>query len=265
MKNLKSLNIDKSLLLKMFLSRYPCLNESDFERYFEEYQNIKPFKASENIFESGQTISDEAHYIMRLILSFKIAEALEVMKIDLSDPNIGEDFNVGNVGTPGRIAKCWVGADTNDDSEIGSGRFMKPIRIASFPNNNAYSKIPITKRVNISANCSHHFLPFNTAFDENSYAIISYVPKENVLGISKLQRLADYVSRRFWLQEDLTKELYRKISEAAQTKDVYVGLFNIKHTCEWLRGAKNAEGGFTSEYYSGVFDDAELRKQVKRT
>ena len=179
--------------------------------------------------------------------------------------NIGEDFNVGNVGTPGRIAKCWVGADTNDDSEIGSGRFMKPIRIASFPNNNAYSKIPITKRVNISANCSHHFLPFNTAFDENSYAIISYVPKENVLGISKLQRLADYVSRRFWLQEDLTKELYKKISEAAQTKDVYVGLFNIKHTCEWLRGAKNAEGGFTSEYYSGVFEDAELRKQVTRT
>ena len=76
----------------MFLSRYPYLKESDFERYFEEYQNIKPFKASENIFESGQTISDEAHYIMRLILSFKIAEALEVMKIDLSDPNIGEDF-----------------------------------------------------------------------------------------------------------------------------------------------------------------------------
>lgn len=259
-KNLKYLdsniyNKTKELFEKKFTS--------SFDRAYSEYLNIKPFKASENIFETNQTISDEAHFILRTITGLYIELAFNAMKIDLTDPNLSSDFSVGNIGTPQRIAKVWCGANTNDDSELGSGRFMKPVRIATFPNTSD-SKIPITKRVAIYSNCSHHGLPFATVFSEDSYAIISYIPNEYVLGISKLQRLTDYVSRRFWLQEDLTKKLYEEVSKAAKTHDVYVGLFNIKHTCEWLRGAKNNESGFTSEYYDGAFKESDsLRLQVR--
>ena len=145
---------------------------------------------------------------------------------------------------------------------MGSGRFMKRPRIATFPNTQK-TQIPITKRISITSSCGHHFLAFATQFSEDSYAIVSYIPDKFVLGISKLQRLADFVCRRFWLQEDLTKALYEEISSAAQTKDVYVGLFNVKHTCEWLRGSKNPEGGFTSEYYDGAFLNADLRESIK--
>lgn len=252
---------DIDFIWQRFSKKYPDIKKSQFKKLLEEYKNIKPFRACENIFDKGQNISEEVHYILRLYTTLKLKEAFEAMKIDLDDPNVKEEFEQGNIGTPGRIAKCWVGGNIDDDTETCSGRFMKPVRIATFPND-SNMKRPITKRVNIAAQCSHHSLAFNTAFDENSYAIISYIPDKFVLGISKLQRLTDYVSRRFWLQEDLTKAIYDEVSKAAQTKNVYVGLFNIKHTCEWIRGARNTEGGFTSEYYDGEYNEDELRKQV---
>ena len=262
--------------------RFPNDGYEKFQDNLRKYGDLKPFPANGNIFESKQSMTPEVHYIMRLQTQWFLTKAFESMLIDVNDSNIS-DSERGNIGSPGRICKMWVGSSLDDDSEFGSGRFSKPVRLAKFPNiQSEYAQnmqnttkvgtckprdidnIPITKQVSIVSSCSHHFAPFSTLFDENSYAIISYIPDKFVLGISKLQRLTDYVCRRFWLQEDLTKALYEEVSKAAETKDVYVGLFNIKHTCEWLRGAKNPEGGFTSEYYDGQFNDSKLRKQIKK-
>jgi len=68
-----------------------------------------------------------------------------------------------------------------------------------------------------------------------------------------LQRIANWVSQRYFLQEDLTKALYDEISDIADTKSVYVILKNIEHTCQNLRGVKATDGGFTSEHYGGKF------------
>ena len=239
-------------------------DSNDFDTKLEEYNNLKAFPANGNIFDSGQTIDNKIHFIIRTNTQYFLNKAFDAMLIEMNDPNVFEDFETGNISSMGRISKVWCGSGIDDSDELGCGRFSKPVRIATFPNNEK-SNIPITKRISITANCSHHFLAFSTAFDEKSYAVVSYIPDKFVLGISKLQRLADYVCRRFWLQEDLTKALYHEISKAAQTKDVYIGLFNIKHTCEWLRGAKNPEGGFTSEFYDGAFNDSELRKSVIRS
>lgn len=255
------IKIDYDEVYEKFKRKFKNASVEDFNESLFEFQSIKLFKANENIFETGQAMSEEAHYIMRIIASAKLKDLLRTIKIDTNDPNIIENENEGNIGTFGRIIKCWVGGSIDDDTELGSGRFMKPVRIASFPNTQE-KNIPITKRVAIFSNCSHHFIPFSTSFDEKSYAIISYIPNKKLIGISKLQRLADYISRRFWLQEDLTKELYNQVSKAAETKDVYVKLFNIKHGCEWLRGAKNYEGGFTSEYYDGKFNNKEIRESI---
>ena len=250
--------------LKQFIkTRYESRYKSnDFKKYYNEYKNIKDFAPNENIGDVNQNISDKAHFIMRTATQFYITKAFKAMKMELTDDNITEVHEDGNIGTPGRIAKLWCGDGTHDDRELGSGRWADKPRLASFPNT-GNKTIPITKRVDIISNCSHHFITFSTLAREDSYAIISYIPDEHVLGISKLQRVADWVSQRFWLQEDLTKALYDEVAEVAKTDSVYVKIVNAVHGCESFRGAKSSDGAFTSEYYGGAFEDVSLRQSIQ--
>ena len=234
----------------------------DFPLYWDEYLEVENFAPNGNI-NDNQKISDEAHFCMRMATQYHITKAFSAMRIDLTDHNVSEDFKSGNLGTPGRIAKVWCGFDTDDDRELGSGRWAKKPRLATFPNQDTNNNIPITKRIDIVSNCSHHFITFSSLARPDSYAIVSYIPDKFVLGISKLQRLADWISQRFWLQEDLTNMLYEDISKAAQTDSVYIGLFDLVHGCESFRGAKSNDGSFTSEMYGGAFKDPEMRKSIK--
>lgn len=248
-------------LEKYIKTRFEKKYNEPFDNYYNEYKSLKPFAANGNIFESGQEISERVHFIMRLQTQYYFLKAFESMLIDMDDDNVKEDLSLGNIGTAGRLAKVFCGADLDDDTELGCGRWAKKPRIATFPNT-ARSKIPITKRVDIISNCSHHTVPFGTLFGDDSYAIVSYVPEQFVLGISKLQRIVNWVAKRYWLQEDLTKAIYDEVSSAVKTKDVYVKLYNIKHGCEFLRGSLSKDGSFTSEYYDGYFNDINIRENI---
>ena len=239
-----------------------------FRTALQAYQELRPFKLNENVFEANPDLDPSLYeavlYIARMFTQFYLTKAFEAMKIDLDDPNVAENLDDGNIGTPGRIAKMWTASSLTDDSELLCGRWTKPPRIASFPNEHPERKIPITKRITINAVCSHHAAIFSTQWGEDSYAIVSYIPEKKVLGISKLQRLTDWVARRGWLQEELTEELYRKISEAAETENVYVKMVNVIHSCELNRGSKNPHGGFTTEAYGGLFEDLFYRAMVNK-
>ncbi len=237
---------------------------------FRTYNELPDFKVNENIYDitgeySSVIYNDSVHNVMRLATQFYLTKAFGAMKIDFSDPNIQEVVEDGNIGSPGRLAKVWVGANNTDDTELGVGRWTSRPRIASFPNTNTNTKIPITKRVDLISNCSHHFITFSTLARTDSYAVISYIPDQHVLGISKLQRLTDWVSKRFWLQEDLTLAIYDEICSVAQTESVYVKIVNAVHGCEFFRGAQSRDGSFSSEMYGGKFEDASLRQQVDRS
>jgi GTP cyclohydrolase I len=83
---------------------------------------------------------------------------------------------------------------------------------------------------------------------------VKYIPKDTVIGISKLKRfINDYVGKRFWLQEDLTKHIGQCIKNITQSDDVYVKLYALQHGCEKFRGARDSEGGMTTEFRSGAF------------
>jgi GTP cyclohydrolase I len=187
------------------------------------------------------------------------------LKFDLTDDNLKEDIADGNIGTPGRIIKTYTGKNLDDDRELGDGRYRKPPRIATFPNTNRGSKVPITKTFDLISNCSHHGIVFDSLSRPDSYALISYIPDEFVLGISKLQGYANWISHRYYLQEDLTKALYDGISDIAQTKSVFVKLVKIVHGCEQKRSKLSKDGSFTSEYYGGEYNDHNLRAQVERS
>lgn len=226
-----------------------------FEMAWKEYEQLDDFKISDNV-ENVGGISEYAHLVMRTVTEYYLTQAFKAMKIDLNDPNVG-----GEKGTPYRMAKMYCGAHLEDDAELLSGRWANKPNMTSFPNE-SQQKYPITKKIDIVSVCSHHVAPFSTMFKDGAYAIISYIPGEKVLGISKLQRIVDWVSRRGHLQEELTVKIYNEVSKAAGTESVYVRLSGLVHTCESLRGTQSKDGAFTSEHYGGVFVKSELRKEV---
>jgi GTP cyclohydrolase I len=225
----------------------------NLKNFIKSIKIIKPFKANENIFETGQKCSKEAHYILRLSATYHMREVLKALKIDLDDSNVKEELELGNIGTFGRIAKMFSGAYLDDTDELMSGRFNPPPRMAVFPNENDNHN-PVFVKTDLNAVCSHHFIRFGEDyFDENSFIVIGYIPRKYLGGISKINRFVNWCARRGWLQEDLTKYIAQKIEENFKTDSVYVGLFNLKHGCTAYRGARDTRSGTTTIYVSGEF------------
>ena len=237
-----------------FFKKFPEYNENDFYRFYEEYENIKPFKVSENIYETGQKISKEVHYIMRLIATYHMNNVFKALKIDINDENVKEDLDFGNIGSAGRIVKMYTGSDNEDYNELMSGRWNTPPRMAKFPNENNNHN-PVFVKTDLNAVCSHHFIRFGEDyFDENSFIVIGYIPEKFLGGISKINRFVNWCARRGWLQEDLTRYIGKKIEEYFETTSVYVGLFNLKHGCSMYRGACDIRSATTTIYVSGEFE-----------
>lgn len=226
--------LDQSLtdfLVNVGKGRYG-FSEDFVKETFYKLSTLEDFKPNENAFEKGIELTEAEHKVMRLQVEWAIGLALTFGLFDMGDENI--------VDTPKRIAKMWLGDSLECDTELGGGRFSKPVRLPKFPNNDKQGHW-VTKKVRLIASCSHHFVPF---FGE---AIISYKPDKFLLGISKLQRLTNYVANRFWLQEDLTMVLKKTIAEAAEVSldDVKVTI-TAKHGCEMFRGVKNEHSELTT-------------------
>ena len=238
-----------------FEMKYP---DADFNKYYSEYSNIREFAPHGNVWEAGQSISDEAHYIMRLATQYYIRQAFKAMKVDLTDENVKEDLSTGNIGTPGRIAKMWCSSNTSDTSEMLSGRWIKEPRMASFQREDNPDQQPIWIETQVRAVCSHHFIGFhNNPKDDDSFVIVGYIPEKGIKGgISKISRFVrDYASRRAWLQEDLCDYIGKKIQEQFQSNSVYVIMKKINHGCAWTRGANDQDASTTTTFISGKFKE----------
>lgn len=246
-----------------------------FDENFDLYLKLPVFKASENIHEKltnynvsteelidqecefvkGNSIKPEIHWIARELTHYYLMEAFDAMKIDQNDPNIA--INALGKGTPGRIAKMWMGNDPEDTSELLSGRWNKEPALSVFPNDGSTTggeKIdyPISKQVDVVAVCSHHFLPFSS-LEPNARVTITYIPTKCLIGISKLQRFADWCASRGWLQEDLCSYIGTTIKRISGSQDVMVEMVGLVHGCEKFRGANAKNGNLTTTYKSGIF------------
>lgn len=230
----------------------------------QEYDRIINFKVNENIWENGQEISDECHYYMRLKTQYYLTKAFQAMKIDLVDENVQEVLSEGNIGTPGRVAKTWTGANLNDNDELLSGRWNKEPRMASFKSDE--TKAPVFVETSLDAVCSHHLIRFgddNT--DTDSFVVVGYYPENEFGGISKINRYVRWCSTRGWLQESLTNYIGNKIKEKFKTESVYVGIFNAKHGCASFRGARDRNASTSTVFISGKFkEDINLIPQKYR-
>lgn len=113
----------------------------------------------------------------------------------------------------------------------------------------------VISRNNISFGvCPHHLLPV-------IYRIsVAYIPKQNVLGISKLSRLTDILARRPMLQEDLTHELARILHETLESRGSAAYVEGL-HMCMASRGARKHEARLITSAMRGIFLDQLATRQ----
>ena len=163
---------------------------------------------------------------------------MEEMGLDMTDDSLR--------GTPHRVAKMFI-------QEIFSGLnpANKP-KISVFENSYHYDKMLVEANISFNSTCEHHFLPII------GKAHIGYVSSGKVIGLSKLNRIVDYYSRRPQVQERLIMQIFNELKSVLQTDDVIV-VMEAKHLCVSSRGIKD-ESSFTSTIqYGGIFNEKENR------
>ena len=140
--------------------------------------------------------------------------------------------------TPKRVAKAWL-----KDLIIGS--VSNEPNMTVFPNDEGYDGLVIQSGIPIVSMCAHHNLAFT------GYATVAYVPAENVIGLSKLNRIVEWFSRRPQMQESLTTQIHDYIADKMECSNVAVSIA-CKHTCCSHRGIKHPSV-MTTNKFSGLF------------
>ena len=165
---------------------------------------------------------------------------------------LGEDPNrEGLKETPKRVAKMYAEVFEGmnyTNSEIAK-MFNKTFEVDT-------DEILIEKNIPTFSYCEHHI-----ALMYNMNVSVAYKPKGRVLGLSKIVRIVDMVSKRLQLQERLTKDIAEVISEACGTDSVAV-LVSGEHSCVTTRGIKKYGEKTVTTFYTGEFkENAELKKE----
>ncbi len=165
---------------------------------------------------------------------------------------VGEDpEREGLVKTPIRAAKAIV--------DITAGYRKNPLEIARKAIfEHAGSRIVIVKDIEFYSVCEHHILPF---FGKVS---VGYIPKGKMIGLSKLARIVDCYARRLQVQERLTAEVCRLLTEALPNDGVIVSC-TAEHLCMKMRGVEKQDSSTTTFDYTGRFEsEPALREEFIR-
>lgn len=185
--------------------------------------------------------SDSAAKIERIIPH--VAAILQILGLDIEEEGLRE--------TPERVAKMFV-----RETFSGLDPALKP-KMTLFSNTGGYKEMLVEKEITFFSYCEHHLVPF---FGK---AHVAYFPKRHVVGLSKLNRLVQYVANKPQTQERLTVEIGTELREALGTDDVAVVL-EATHLCIASRGVKDAKSVTKTSSFSGVFEEREQRAEFLR-
>ena len=168
-------------------------------------------------------------------------EAEEAFKTILSW--MGEDPNrEGLLETPKRVVKAF--------KEYFKGYKEDPNKVLekTFGDVEGYDDMVIQKNISIQSHCEHHMAPII------GKAHVAYIPKERVVGLSKLARVVEVFSKRLQTQERLTMQIAKTIMESLDAKGVAVTI-DSTHQCMTMRGIKKEQATTVTNYYLGQFKD----------
>ncbi|MEY3539169.1 MAG: hypothetical protein RL188_586 [Bacteroidota bacterium] len=165
---------------------------------------------------------------------------METLGMDLNDDSLR--------GTPLRVAKMYV-------KELFQG--LNPANMPSmtlFENKFQYNEMLVEKNINFYTNCEHHFVPF---FGK---AHVAYISSGKVIGLSKLNRLVEYYSKRPQVQERLTMQIGKALQTVLQTQDVAI-MMDAKHLCVASRGVKDDSSNTITGFYGGKFQEEHTKAE----
>ncbi|MBN9484042.1 MAG: GTP cyclohydrolase I FolE [Bacteroidetes bacterium 43-93] len=168
------------------------------------------------------------------------AQIMDTLGLNLYDDSL--------CGTPRRVAKMFV-----KEMFSGLNPNNKP-EISLFKNKYGYKKMLIEKDITLYSNCEHHFVPIIGKVH------VAYIPDQQIIGLSKINRLVQYYAKRPQVQERLTVQISEALKEALQHSDVAVAI-EADHLCVASRGIKDTNSITHTFQYSGQFENEIVRQE----
>ena len=168
-------------------------------------------------------------------------EIMHILGLDLNDESLKD--------TPGRVARMYV-------KEVFSGLNPenKP-KTTIFNNNFKFKEMLVEKNITIYSYCEHHFVPI---FGK---AHIAYFPNGHVIGLSKLNRIAQYYAKRPQVQERLTIQIANELKETLGSEDVAV-IIDANHMCVASRGVNDVNSSTVTSSFHGKFLNESVRSEL---
>ena len=175
-------------------------------------------------------------------------EAMEAVKTLISwagdDPS-----REGLIETPKRVVNAY--------EEFFAGYVQDASKVLgkTFEDVNGYDDIVFLRDINIESHCEHHMVPIA------GNAHVAYLPKDKVVGISKLARVIEIFAKRLQTQETMTMQIINTIDEALDPYGTAI-MIDAKHQCMTTRGINKPNVSTVTTKFSGLFaEDAELRNR----
>ncbi len=168
-------------------------------------------------------------------------EIMHILGLDLNDESLKD--------TPKRVAKMYV-------KEVFSG--LNPDNkpsVTAFTNNFKFKEMLVEKDITLYSYCEHHFVPIY------GKAHIAYFPNGHVIGLSKLNRIAQYYAKRPQVQERLTIQIANELKETLGTEDVAV-IIDANHMCVASRGVNDVNSSTITSSYNGKFLNEAVRTEL---
>ena len=173
-------------------------------------------------------------------IEYHFSQIMNALGLDLRDDSLS--------GTPKRVAKMFV-----DEIFSGLDPTNKP-QISLFENKYGYNKMLIEKDITLYSYCEHHFVPIIGKVH------VAYIPDQQVIGLSKINRLVQYYAKRPQVQERLTLQISEALKEVLQHNDVAV-VIEADHLCVASRGIKDTNSTTFTTQYSGQFEVDAIRQE----
>lgn len=203
---------------------------------------ILPIKTRDTEVENGKRVVTLSREQLIEVASTHYGDFLRTLGFDWKN-------NVHMSGTPVRVAKSWI-------DDLARGVFSDPPRITIFSNDGSYQGMVLQKNIEVKSMCAHHNLPFV------GIAHVGYIPGSKIIGLSKLNRIVDHLSRRPTVQETLTQTIHDDISRLCEGNKGVAVIVNSQHMCVSCRGIGQESDMVTSVLSGEFYDDEKTREEL---
>ena len=174
------------------------------------------------------------------IIQKNVNEILTTLGMDMTDDSLK--------GTPKRVAKAYV-------KELFGGLNPKNLPTSStFDNKYQYGEMLVEKNITVFSTCEHHLLPIY------GKAHVAYFAQDRVVGLSKMNRIVDYYSRRPQVQERLNIQIVKALQKILKTDDVAC-IIDAKHMCVNSRGIRHIDCSTVTGEFGGKFKDKLTKRE----